>query len=136
MLLIILLLHHSCGRANHWTGFACISTLSDSFAAWIVSLLRASLNWMSPCRRVSLSCLSYERRLSCVCLLTVRRASPGCLLRERHRTECRACNSPCWMLRASSGWLPDYLVRVARLTSYIKGSMPYASILCMHRKIP
>ena len=37
---------------------------------------------------------------------------------------CVACASPCWMSRASYGWLPEYLVRVARLTIYINGSMP------------
>ena len=84
----------SCDRASHWTSVACVSTRSGYFAAWIVCLLRVSLNWMSRaslCRRVSFSCQSCVHRLSCVCLMTVRQASRGCLSSDRHRTERRAC---------------------------------------------
>ena len=36
--------------------------------------------------------------------------------------------SSCCMSRTSACWLPDYLVRVARLTRYINGSM---LLLCL-----
>ena len=53
--------------------------------------------------------------------------SPDCLAAFARLLVVRA--SPSCMSRASSGWLPDYFVRVARLTRYINGPMPYASIL-------
>ena len=56
------------------------------------------------------------------------RVSPDCQAAFAWLLVVRA--SPCWMSRATYGWLPDYLVQIARLTRYINGPMPYAFILC------
>ena len=123
--------------ASYWINVACVSIRSGSFPARLVCLIRASSGWMSrvsPYRRLSLSCLSYVRRLPRVCLLAVGWASPSWLSRERHRAGCHSCFAMLEVTRAIrlAIGLPG-LVRVARLTRYINGSMPSASILC---KIP
>ena len=93
------------------------------FATWIVGLLNASLNWMSRASPYVVACHSAVVRASAVV-----RVSPDCQAAFARLLVARA--SPCWMSRASSGLLPDYLVHIARLTSYINEPRPYAFILC------
>ena len=124
------------------------------FTARIIVCLRsASLNWMSPCRRMSFSCRACVGCLVCKIPLLARRTRPKGRQAKRARDDRVSCiqsavvcvspdcqaafarllvarASPSWM---SSGWQPDYLVRAARLTRYINGPMPDASILCIAR---
>ena len=84
------------------------------FAAWIICLRSASLNWMlraSTCRCVSFSCL----------------ARVSWLLGGFCTAACCACFTKLDVTRVIR------LARVARLTRYIDGPMPYASIICIAR---
>ena len=112
----------SCDRASHWTSVACVSTRSDLFRG----MDSLSAQCIIELDVASVTVSSSLRRLSCSCLLTVRLPSNDCLSRVLRQ-------AGSWTSRASSGWLPDYLVRIARLTRYINGRMPYASILRIAR---
>ena len=107
-----------------WTSVACVSTRSDLFRG--MDSLSAQCIIELDVASVTVSSLSSLRRRSCSCLLTVRLPSNDCLSRVLRQ-------AGSWTSRASSGWLPDYLVRIARLTRYINGRMPYASILRIAR---